>query len=465
MKLDKKDLVKSGVNAIESGNIAELEKLLKKGLDPEDLQIIMAVNRSADKKIQYLLDYYRELNDFGDDIKEAAIAAIEESIEKLRGVLKKEPQLTEEQLSRLFQHCVRFNRLPVLKFLVENYPNLPDYINNENREKEYHPIRAAVQHNNIELLKYLVGMFSDYHSHIKNAGWLAAHYNAEKSIRFLLELPECSDSDKTEMYFSAAEEGNIEIIKILLDNGVSPNVTLDGRGVLHYMMKRHSELRNGEPEKTFKVIDFLLELGIDPLARDRENMTATQIAFQNDCPKSGHFLKSKENISAEDHLSELKRLKVPEDLLAYLREGKNLEKINLSPQSELGWLKLSSVAELHATTVIVCPDQYDSNYDDGPRDPNTDTSGKYTITVVDILNDCPDYDSRGVLFWMPELEMFGTADVCHGVVYLFKNKSWMDIVSNIEIYVNYQWDPVLDDNIVGIYDVCHPWERWEFKEY
>ena len=83
-------------------------------------------------------------------------------------------------------------------------------------------------------------------------------------------------------------------------------------------------------------------------------------------------------------------------------------------------------------------DEYVDNYDERM----TGIGGTYyEIPAIDLLKHVPGYRSFGVFAWIPCIKEFGTYDDDHGVLRTFPTKSWDDILTSPEKYINCLWYP------------------------
>ena len=61
------------------------------------------------------------------------------------------------------------------------------------------------------------------------------------------------------------------------------------------------------------------------------------------------------------------------------------------------------------------------------------------IPAISILKDCEGYDPDYILLWLPKEEMFGTWDCYHGMLKVFPNTNWKQLLLEPKKYLNAQW--------------------------
>lgn len=64
----------------------------------------------------------------------------------------------------------------------------------------------------------------------------------------------------------------------------------------------------------------------------------------------------------------------------------------------------------------------------------------------DLIQEVNDYDPEGILIWFIDLEMYGTWDCDHHRIFVFPNKSFLDIMTKPSIYINALWYPEKVEN-------------------
>jgi hypothetical protein len=91
-------------------------------------------------------------------------------------------------------------------------------------------------------------------------------------------------------------------------------------------------------------------------------------------------------------------------------------------------------------------------------DPHQWEDGRYDVPAVSLTGECQNYLPEYLLLWLPNEKIFGTWDDDHGVLTVFPDATWTDIVSNPAPFVDAQWNP---DSKVGTR--FQPWENYQFK--
>lgn len=176
------------------------------------------------------------------------------------------------------------------------------------------------------------------------------------------------------------------------------------------------------------------------------------------------------------NLNELLNYNFPQEAISYFENQKecleidNKKKTFISDEfkNEIDYAKFYTLEEIKIYNVLLSTWEYRVNYNE-TRDPNIEKDGSYKINSLDLIKDVDGYSPEGILVWFPDLNQFGTSDCDHGVIYIFKDKSWNEIISDLFTYINVQWDFYNEErkkitNTDSIYDYCKPWELWDFIE-
>jgi hypothetical protein len=133
-------------------------------------------------------------------------------------------------------------------------------------------------------------------------------------------------------------------------------------------------------------------------------------------------------------------LNLPRDLVQFLEDGRQLTYD--SSLCECGLVRLLPLNQLVVEEFYV-------DSEGGVLeaiDPHRGEKGYYRVTAVDLVADCEGYDPKGILIWLPELELFGTWDIDHWDMLVFPGVTWKDIAANPERYLNAQWYPTEVDH-------------------
>jgi hypothetical protein len=141
---------------------------------------------------------------------------------------------------------------------------------------------------------------------------------------------------------------------------------------------------------------------------------------------------------------------LPDDLLAFLRDGRRLDYDVDS--SEIGRITLKRDTDLSVATITTYPG-CQSIIDD----PYEDMEGLYQIDVCDLVAESEAYETEGLLCWIVSLKRFGSVDPEHGDVVTFPGVTWTELAANPLPYLDAQWD----HDGVGVRVL--PWLHFPFK--
>jgi hypothetical protein len=150
---------------------------------------------------------------------------------------------------------------------------------------------------------------------------------------------------------------------------------------------------------------------------------------------------------------DVKELRLPRDLVAFLKEGKRL-KYNAS-KSEVGPIVLKPLDHLRLS-------QFEANTEGTPaheKDPNRGKPGHYLIRAVDLVAECDAYGPDGIFAWLPDYKCFGQWDPDHQQVIVFPKTTWSEIVAKPARYLDAQWTDFED---IGRY--IEPWKHGTFQK-
>lgn len=147
---------------------------------------------------------------------------------------------------------------------------------------------------------------------------------------------------------------------------------------------------------------------------------------------------------------------LPEDCQLYLRNNNN-KVIELNIKSaEIEKVIFNSLDELKNDYQIIDTYEYFLNYNEFKKDPEI----QYHIPAINLIKrDAEDnYDSDGLLVWIPILKSFATFDIDHCIGYIFKDTSWLEIEDNLGNIINTQWYPEKSNGIL-----LKPWIEQGFN--
>lgn len=134
----------------------------------------------------------------------------------------------------------------------------------------------------------------------------------------------------------------------------------------------------------------------------------------------------RENIN----LTHLKGLNLPQDLVDFIKYGKNLSYDE--EKCVIGHIELVPIESLMRGRIYV--DKIVSNQNDLRE-------GYYIIPAVDLIAECEGFDAWGILVWLPDIQKFGTWDCDHRELKVFLKAKWSGIVADPIKYLNAMWKP------------------------
>jgi hypothetical protein len=148
---------------------------------------------------------------------------------------------------------------------------------------------------------------------------------------------------------------------------------------------------------------------------------------------------------------------VPDDLLAFLRAGRQLR--YKAADCEAGRVTLFTPDKLREVV-------FDAQTYGTPavkKDPHRAQAGTYGVTGIDLVAKCGGgYDPDGLLVWFHGEQRYGTVDTSHDYVLLFaRDVRWADIVAAPVRYLNAQW--AFEDEDVAPTEYLEPWHRYPWK--
>ncbi|MCG8569258.1 MAG: hypothetical protein MJB14_03885 [Spirochaetes bacterium] len=142
---------------------------------------------------------------------------------------------------------------------------------------------------------------------------------------------------------------------------------------------------------------------------------------------------------------------IPEDCLDFLKKNKDKIVTISAAANEIEKVIFCSIEELEEDYQIIDSNEYYLNYNEFPKDPEL----QYHLPAINLVKtDAEDnYDSDGLLVWIPFLKYFGTFDIDHCIGYIFKDITWKEIERKLGAFVNTQWDPGKSKNLL-----LKPWK-------
>jgi hypothetical protein len=150
-------------------------------------------------------------------------------------------------------------------------------------------------------------------------------------------------------------------------------------------------------------------------------------------------------------------LKLPADLVAFLKSGKQLE---YDPATcEAGAVTLLPLERLK---VELFPTDSQSTAIE-QADPPGGELGCYLVPAVSLLGDCTGgYDAVGLLLWYPEEGRYGTWDNSHTYLAVFPQETtWEQIVRKPAQHINSQWVGAFEDSAPA--EALVPWPKYPYS--
>lgn len=147
------------------------------------------------------------------------------------------------------------------------------------------------------------------------------------------------------------------------------------------------------------------------------------------------------------------RVRLPDDLVAFLREGRQLEYD--STKCEAGSIKLVPLGQHKIGEVWVDPECHPLR----EQNPHAGQEGYYAVPAVNLVAEAEKYDPEYILLWLPRSRLYGTWDCDHWELRVFPGVTWTEIAASPLKYVNAQWYPEDVEN-----EVLIPWPEYPFKK-
>jgi hypothetical protein len=145
-------------------------------------------------------------------------------------------------------------------------------------------------------------------------------------------------------------------------------------------------------------------------------------------------------------------LGLPADLIAFLREGSQLEYNH--HKTAVGLVRLKPLTHLRFDEMPIITEGTPLKR----KDPNRGKAGYYRLRVVDLIGECDSYYPDGILSWFCDYSVYGSYDSDHLIAMAFPKASWSKIIANPAKYLNAHWN--LEDKIAKYIE---PWKHCEFK--
>ena len=154
--------------------------------------------------------------------------------------------------------------------------------------------------------------------------------------------------------------------------------------------------------------------------------------------------------------SQMRYFDLPKKCQQYLQANKDIIIDLKNKPSEIEKVVFFSPNELTSDYQIIDTYEYFLNYEEFKENPKV----QYHIPAINLVKeDAEDnYESDGLLVWLPSLKCFGSFDIDHCIGYVFLNIAWSKIESNLGHFINTQWDPKSSKNIL-----FKPWKEQGFN--
>ncbi|XP_051164216.1 alpha-latrotoxin-Lhe1a-like [Leptopilina boulardi] len=186
-------------------------------------------------------------------------------------------------------------------------------------------IHSAAQSGNCDLVKFLIDEGANVHAKgedNRSVLEVAVIFNHWNIVEFLLK--QCDDQITAEdkngfsIFHYACRNGNLEMIKLLLERGAKINVkTKNGKSVLHNAAK-HDDL---------KLVKFLVEHGADINAKDKNGKSVLEYGFEStNCLFSSNTWEKIEfliNNGADVNLIDIEKFRGFHYITDYIKEKKS----------------------------------------------------------------------------------------------------------------------------------------------
>lgn len=153
-------------------------------------------------------------------------------------------------------------------------------------------------------------------------------------------------------------------------------------------------------------------------------------------------------------------LELPQDLVEFLRAGKQLE---YDPATcEAGAITLLALDRLK---VELFPMYTNTTEIPGlpEGDPHQGEDGYYLVEGVNLVSGCADYDPCGLLMWLPIEKRYATWDMEHWYLGVFgPDCTWSRIVRAPAQHINAQWIGAFEDSAPA--EPLKPWPIHRYSE-
>ena len=244
--------------AVESGNIKKVEKLLKKGSDPNEVKngrtaLSVACGEYPKEEIQVYDDIVELLLNSGADANSAP---------KTNELLRRKGEYTGviAKKSRPILFAIHNRRDGALRLLIEHGAEINSYNPDTHEGYSFMPVQSALGSGSYKCAEILL------EAGAKTGYYMYGYNDSVENKTLIAELFDGPESEKTQPV-------KMHILEMLLEKGIDVNEAEEkGRTALHYAVKWNwSELRIPLAEK-------LVEAGANVNATDHEGNTPLMTA-------------------------------------------------------------------------------------------------------------------------------------------------------------------------------------------
>lgn len=171
-----------------------------------------------------------------------------------------------------------------------------------------------------------------------------------------------------------------------------------------------------------EIVKFLLERGADVTISDKYGDRPYTIAKKNKHKELMELIRQYEPddlISLEKKVEELKKAKLPAEVIKFLKTDKR--------RIELPESRSSDYVEFYSAQDVLLFEW------EGTR-------------LVDLVSDIEGYSATGFLVWIPERKTFGSLDAEHAKLMVITDMTWKDFSKTPAYYVDRILDGVYEDD-------------------
>ncbi len=451
----KQKLIEKALKCIDDKDIKGLEQIFEKKPDPflenKDGKSISSVF-IFNKKLSEFVTSYVALYDLPKEIIDAYDVIVNNDIQSF--IKKVDDGLnlcSEDRVGRtLLQIAFEHKNLKAAELILNKSHNIKN-------EKEVLRVAFAMGNSSI-LLKLLE--FIDLSKILDEEFIDRLHYQTiyNNNIDGLSILLNHIDIKKQgpELFNEVLRNSTLDMVRCYISKGVDMNGVFEDKTPLMALAGKFC-YKDKDVEKSIRTATLLIEKGADPTIKSSSGKRAVDYALSGTNTGLGYFLRAFD-FDIESHKKMLKENNNPESVYKYYEDNGEIPKVRCPNSFEMRDAKFCNLYELRAGSACISSWQYQNNYD--RDDPNFKTDGNYHIPVIEFIKEQQSHGANGILIWIPAIKQFGCCDNDHGVIRIFKDVSFDMIVDNPCVYLNAQWNGYGDD----IYDVCKPWEIFEYAE-